>query len=804
MKKYSLFAIAAVLAMVSCSDDVHVCEDRNLEQQLISSGFLHSILNPDYSNSLDARNAGKAVLDSVRVGIDARDWRHRGEGELSFGAVQGAQEAVTMSYDNLTGRRAVGSPDDPDYATFGECSAVLDLHGFDAGEFNRVSFRIYPDCDGARVTEMHLDFDSQASHHINLRNKCWNDCSLEIGDFTRDSLRFLEFSNDIRGRDMTTGEKSVYHIAGIRFEKIECPEKITGWEPMDGKVIFSTSGYLPDSPKTAIVSANTAGCATRFSLLKGKHTVYRGKVRSVETSLGRFGVLDFSSFRKEGVYTLRLGDIETRSFRISDNLWIDTQWRLLNYIYGQRCGSSVPGVHGKCHEDLMADHNGISISYGGGWHDAGDLSQQTVQTGDVTFALLEAYDSYRESSPVLAARLLEEARWGLDFILKCRFGDGYHASSMGLLHWTDNKFGSYDDIHTVRTQNNALDNFLYAAYEAYAAMTIDDDPMMAGYLKNVAEEDFGFAVDKFRKDGFDKYPHIMEHVYNSSESQFMATASWAASMLYSATGESGYASLAAEFMDYVLDCQHTEPLSDGTCGFFYRNPSHDVPVHFIHQSRDQIFAQALVLICRTQPENAHFSEWDGALRMYADYLKGMMHWTAPYGMVPSGVYRSGEYNDTESFNRLHIFAPHDAQERFDKQLEYGEKIEEGYYVRRFPVWFNIYNGNAAIMLSTGKAAAVLGNYLGDRELLDIGLEQLYWTVGKNPFGQSLIFGEGSDYPQMDSFSSGEFVGEIPVGIRSYGDEDIPYWPNVNNACYKEVWVTSAGKALSLISEFGLR
>lgn len=791
----------ALLVAASCSTNeaIGVCNDTALEQQLIESGFLHSILPLDYSNSLDAANALKSVSCAKEIPVVEKDWTHSGEGAISF---DGAD--VVMSYDNLTGRRATGSPDDPDYATFGECAVTLHLNGMDASVYNRVSFRIYPDCDGARVVGMHLNFDSQASHYINLQNKQWNDCSLEIDDFNLAALRFMEFSNDIRGRDITTGEKSVYRIADIRFEKIDVPEKTSGWEPLDGRIIYSTSGYLPGSPKNAIVSAATAAAADKFALLKNGKPVFRGKVKTVQTSIGSFGVLDFSDYDAEGVYSLKLGSVTTKPFRISDMLWVDTQWRLLNYIYGQRCGSSVPGVHGRCHEDLYADHNGESISYSGGWHDAGDLSQQTLQTGDVAFSLLEAYKSYKESSPVLAGRLLEEARWGLDFILKCRFGDGWRASSMGLLHWTDNKLGTYDDIHTVRTQNNAFDNFLYAAYEAYAAMTIKDDPMMVEHLLRVAAEDFSFAKEKFERDGIDVFPHIMEHSFNSSECQFMATASWAASMMYAATGDGDYASLAESYMDYVLDCQQTEPLADGTRGFFYRDRSHTVPVHFIHQSRDQIFAQALVLICETQHENASFGKWDAAVRMYGDYLKSLMRWTSPYGMVPSGVYKSGEYNDEHGFNVLHIFAPDDAVSRFDRQLELAEKIDEGYYVRRFPVWFNIYNGNNSVMLSTGKAAALVGNYLDDRDMLDIGLEQLYWIVGKNPFGQSMIFGEGSNYPQMNSFSSGEFVGEIPVGIRSLDDEDIPYWPNVNNACYKEVWVTSAGKMLSLISEFKIK
>ena len=64
----------------------------------------------------------------------------------------------------------------------------------------------------------------------------------------------------------------------------------------------------------------------------------------------------------------------------------------------------------------------------------------------------------------------------------------------------------------------------------------------------------------------------------------------------------------------------------------------------------------------------------------------------------------------------------------------------------------------------------------------------------------MMYGEGWNYPDMDSFSSGMITGMMPVGIRTCGDTDEPYWPQVNNACYKEVWVTVAGKYLSLIAE----
>lgn len=751
---------------------------------------------PDYSRSLDARQQAKEVLESVPVLLELSDVHMHGIGQTGCICSETDDPVLTMHFPNMTDKRATGSPDDPDYATYGNCTMVVDLHGMDCSGFNRIRFRVFPECEGSLITSLSLGFNDIASHYINLTNGEWNDCILEIADLQRDSVDHISFSSTLRGRDAGMGEFRDIQISDIRFERVAEPEHTQGWQPLDGRIIISGSGYLPGSAKTALVSAATARGSRSFKLLCDGQKVFRGRLHKVRNELGSFAVADFSGFDKEGEYVLRIGRTESAPFRISASLWTGTQWRLLNYIHGQRCGSEVPGVHSKCHQDLFADHGGRSICYGGGWHDAGDLSQQTLQTGEVAFALLEAFTAAKDSDPELAEALLQEARWGLEFIERCRFGDGWRASSMGLLHWTDCKVGTMDDIHTVRTQNNAFDNFLCAAFEAYAARLLSDD-----HCRQLAEEDFAFAVEKFEKDGFDRFPHIMEHSYNSSESLQMAAASWSASLLYKLTGDGQYAARAREYMDFVLKCQQTEPLADGTSGFFFRNPAQAVPVHFIHQSKDQLFSLALAEICRTQKEHPDFEKWDGAIRLYGQYLKGLMKWTEPYGMVPSGVYKSHEYCSEDAFNRLHIFAPEDAAERFDKQLENGVKIEDGWYVRRFPVWFNIYNGNNAIILSTGKAAAVCGNYLGDSELMQIGLEQLYWTVGKNPFGQSMIFGEGYDYPQMNSFSCGEFTGEMPVGIKSVGDLDVPEWPAVNNACYKEVWVTSAGKALSLISEY---
>ena len=108
------------------------------------------------------------------------------------------------------------------------------------------------------------------------------------------------------------------------------------------------------------------------------------------------------------------------------------------------------------------------------------------------------------------------------------------------------------------------------------------------------------------------------------------------------------------------------------------------------------------------------------------------------------------------------------------------------------MWFS-YRGNSAVHLSMGKAASILGLYFNDRELIEIAKEQLHWTLGKNPFGQSLIYGEGYNYGQQYAALLGETVGEMPVGIQTRGNEDLPYWPQANIATYREVWTTPPGR-----------
>lgn len=759
----------------------------------------------DKTRSMEVLAQHRQVLKTEAVELEG--WRHEGLGQLvSGGQLQGQQvvgKHLTLLVPIETGKRAVGAAGDSDYAIYGTANISKNMNGRDLRGFNRIVMDILPICKGTGIMNLNLYINNHPSgdlgaHLINLTNNKWNHIVFDMSGVRRDHVQSLRLYTDVKGRNLFEGDSLTYIIRDIQLQQTDQEVKESGWNVAGNQIAYSMSGYLPKSSKTAILGFE----AKQFEVVDAQtgKVVFQGKVKQMTTTIGSYLVADFSSLEREGTYILKAGQHQTHPFRISKDAFVDSQWKVLNYIFCQRCGSAVPGIHGVCHQDLMSVHDGKARTYMGGWHDAGDLSQQTLQSGDVAFALAEAYRTQKTTQPQLANRMKEESLFGYRFILRNRLGDGWHASSMGLLHWTDGIVGTADDITTVRTQNNSFDNFLYAGYEAYAALAFHDDAM-ADSLRQAAIEDFEFARQKFEKKGFDVFEHMMEHTYNTSHSLYMAVMSWSASQLYLLTHQQEYADKAAEYIKYVLDCQETEGKRAELKGYFYRDKSRIAIVHFIHQSRDQMFAMALSALCQSQPRHPDYAKWKNAVSLYGNYLKSLAKYTAPYGMVASGTYMTEEYKDVDGFYRLNLWAPKTAPELYEQQLRAGVKLDEHHYLRRFPTWFSIFNGNEAILLSTGKAAAVCGKLLGDRQLLDMGRGQLYWTVGANPFCQSLIYGEGYNYPSMDSFSSGEIMGEMPVGIRALGNEDVPYWPQTNNACYKEVWVTSAGKWLSLLAEY---
>lgn len=772
---------------------------RELEQSL----YLHRALPLHREREYEARFYDKKVLAQKPVNAEA--------------AVEGAELSVKDNAYTVTAPLRCepwpkADPGAVDYRNFGTARLSFSFPSESWEGYNRLRFSVKPHILGGRICHLNLAVFSDGKNPVpdryfregatvfDLTNGEWNDCIWEFNAMDRDAVHRLEFYVFRAGHDVGAGEDLTYIFKDIRLEQVEAPEHEHGWEnPMPG-IRLSSVGYFPKGAKTAIATTD----AQEFSVVKlpERQTVFTAKIEQIENARGHFSVLDFSELQTPGRYQLKAGREESCEFEIGDNLMEESQWKLLNFFFCQRCGFPVAGKHGTCHQDFIAEHNGVRLTFAGGWHDAGDTSQQAAQSAEIMQALFENAMRVKETprsenSEKLYLRLMEEAQWGLDFILRTRFGDGYRATSAGSTRWTDNLIDSFDDVKCL-VHNHSFENFLFSGVEAYAAHALlDYDFRLAEQALKAAKEDFAFAKEVFAKTGVDP-AEMFEHTYNSGLSQYYAVIIWSASCLYRVTKEEDYAAAAREYAEKLIACQ--EQGGYPFAGFFYRDETKKMPVHFNHQSREHQFMQALELLCQTQPDRPEKAKWEQAMRLYGGYLKFIVKNTVPYAMLPAGVHKEDEWRDEKTFHFLHVASDYEAEkDNYKAQLENGLPLSDGFVLRNFPIWFS-FRGNCAVLLSMGKAAGILGNYFGDEELRQIAREQLYWVWGKNPFGQCLVYGAGHDFCRQYTVHMGDTVGSVPVGMESRGNDDVPYWPQNNNATFREIWIGSSCRFLQLCAE----
>lgn len=785
---------------------------KNFVEDILKSGYIHRPLRLDENLSFENHYKKSSLLSQhvlFSPEYQTLTWNHRGRGEYSLNE----NCEMTLKAPHIYSSWPEGAPDDGDYTNFGQVTVYCQLDKMNIEEYNRIYFEIKPNCPGMVNPHVMLSlknegkikipdiYNREGYHSVNLKNNVWNECFVEIQDLPRDALTELAFTVLMNGQDRATLENMTFTIRKVILRKVASASISKGWNPKEYQIIYSHNGYDLKSHKLAIINAPDI---QTFQLINNltHEIVLKKEIKILKTYIGKFSLMDFSEYEKPGEYQLQVGNIKSEVFQINSyqKRWHESIYRSLNFIFCERCGCPVPDIHGSCHEDIIATHNGVKMIFNGGWHDAGDLSQQLVQTAEVTQALFEMSQILKKEDEQLSLRLLEEAEWGFDFILKTRFGDGYRATSAGMSRWSDCFIGNMDDAEA-RVHNNAYENFFLSGIEASIAFTMPDENRLKSKAKAIAQEDFAFALEKFKKDGFQHEPIFWEHTYNMSESLFLATMVWSSCTLYQLTGQALYANYANKWADDLLTCQEGEgiELFDRTLlkGFFYRDSKHKVIQHFNHQSREHLYAKALDMLVQTHICDEKNDIYMESIKMYGNYLKYLTDFTKPYPMISSGVYLDAEYLDDESFHRQHLLIGEEAAEDYMKQLKVAHQIAPHLYVKKFPVWFS-FRGNNGILLSMGKSASVIGKRIHDQDLIEIAEGQLQWMVGMNPFGQSLVYGEGHDYAQQYSVQSGEMVGEMPVGIQTFENEDDPYWPQFTNATYKEVWVGLAGKWLDIL------
>ncbi len=211
-------------------------------------------------------------------------------------------------------------------------------------------------------------------------------------------------------------------------------------------------GYRPDGVKVAVWGSKTTDAALRtFSVVDAATgaVVWSGKAGKSFGAYGPFAQtyrLDFSKLTKPGTYRIKTETAESPDFRIDAHVYDGAADFCLRYMRQQRSGFN-PYLNDSCHTHdgytmygPMPDSTHIDVS--GGWHDASDYLQYVTTSANATYHLLAAYRDFPEvfgdqhQANGLAGRnqtpdVLDEARWGLDWLLKMHPKDDWLFNQLG-------------------------------------------------------------------------------------------------------------------------------------------------------------------------------------------------------------------------------------------------------------------------------------------------------------------------------------------------------------------------------------
>lgn len=206
-------------------------------------------------------------------------------------------------------------------------------------------------------------------------------------------------------------------------------------------------GYTPNGVKVAVWGSKDQWAVgpehepTEWQLIdaKTKKIAASGKTGNPFGAYGPFKQtyrLNFSSFKKPGRYYLQVGSAKSPEFEIDEDVYKGAADFCLRYMRQQRSGFN-PFLKDSCHTQdgyvLYGEKAGIKdstrIDVVGGWHDASDYLQYSATSANATYHLLMSYRDFPQvfTDEKLAngldgknglADVLDEAKWGLDWLLK--------------------------------------------------------------------------------------------------------------------------------------------------------------------------------------------------------------------------------------------------------------------------------------------------------------------------------------------------------------------------------------------------
>lgn len=198
-------------------------------------------------------------------------------------------------------------------------------------------------------------------------------------------------------------------------------------------------GYLQEDAKIAVAFSKIP-LQGDFTVKDAatKNVVFRAPLKAVSASnwgskFPFYYELNFSAVKAKGARTLQIETANANSSEFSIGAYPAYQEDLLFFMRQQRCGYN-PYLDIVCHQRdgrsfyaPFPDKTYVDAS--GGWHDAGDQLKYLITSSNATARMLLAYemaknkfadtvDDYGRPRANGIADILDEAKWGLDWIQK--------------------------------------------------------------------------------------------------------------------------------------------------------------------------------------------------------------------------------------------------------------------------------------------------------------------------------------------------------------------------------------------------
>jgi hypothetical protein len=801
-----------------------------------------TLLVPDLAHSLDARCRAKPVLASRLIDDMEQDggWKSSPAVTLGYTTDRARTGTRSLRFHTLLRNedyiRASRAPN----GSFTGAAVLFDGPPVSASArlrfatpqdwsgFNRLSLWCYLHPTVNTANSLSLQFlcqgaaagpaDPVSVNYVgDLRAGKWNHLVWEISEYQRDAVVEFVLFQPLSGLPLASHDAGLtYDFDQLQLERVEV-ETVSGWEVPAGKIAYSHIGYQPGAPKVAICADSGTD---QFELLEGdgERIVATFPARKLENRRGHFRVLDFTDFDTSGRYQLRCGGASGEAFEIGAGVWGTALDATLNAIFGLRCGCVVAGVHDACHLDVFVEYKGERRVVGGGWHDAANLTQAPVRTHLTSYALLRLYERLAAlpEEERRAGVALEEARWGLDWLLRMRFGPGLHCLYGNYSYWTDSKPGTDDDVVQTNVGRDLFQNVSGILAAATAARVLRAvQPELAARLLSAAREDHAAIIGDFAA------PPTEAPALNINQPSWRDLVSYltlATVELFRATAQANYRADALRLGRHVFNLQERRFVEDSpVTGYFYEDGARSRIVHEYHNSHEESGLLALQALCDAFPQDPAWIDWYAALLINSEYYCRLGSTASePFSVLPAAVWRHADLDAALPEDRtgsllaahaspLFPTPPSAQQTRAQMQIMFdaATPLTDSMRLRVFPLWHNhVQHGGSVVQLARNAGLTAAAQLRGQRDLVELGARQLQWLLGANPFSRSLFYGVGYDYWQNFTVAMPNLVGGLSLGFNSYQD-DAPAWGNNAVFPYKEMWIFASSRVALNLAYIGL-